>query len=374
LRTLVAVAVALVAMLAAGSTSGALAGQDGGTPTPVPDGWGVVRVIHDLNGDGIAQPNEPGLEGWDVLDGCSDAIGSLTTDEHGTAGVQLDRDGPVCLILRRQFGWWPTTPTFVEHPADSVPGEITFLVHDLRPSVMEVAGELIVAGLPASADATLALAPPYAHCLESTVERSLGDEAASRKAVAFVVGDDARPGCPSSGDVAGILLDGEPGMVVAFMEGQDVRHPLVAGGDSMRFYATRVSGAHIEGSEVFECGVVVTVTEGFVPADFVRVFVLSDEVRSGCGVEGSFVRLYRNGALLNPLVPWVAGAWDDPLPDFIVAPQTPPVVIVPQTGSAGAGQPQAGGSDATWLLALFFIPAIAALLLASRIWTTRRER
>lgn len=82
-------------------------------PGPKPDATLCVEKFHDLNGNGVWEPNEPPLAGWQfvVTDPASNVVGMITTSPPGTP--------PGCLALAAgtyvvsevlQPGWMPTTP------------------------------------------------------------------------------------------------------------------------------------------------------------------------------------------------------------------------------------------------------------------------
>jgi hypothetical protein len=358
---LLAAIVLAVATAIAVAPARASAGAPSPTSTPLPPGATpvTIRVIHDLNMDGTAQPAEPGIEGIDAHASCTDALVILPrTDESGTIETsEQSFQGRVqqCYAIERPFGWLPTTPTFVRVDAPlGDPIEVVFLLHDLGRDTMEISSEVIVAGLPAQAP-DVTLAPPYADCSEMYVVFANGTQT---QAVTFVVSPAVRDGCPAAGSEVSVLVDGRFATLMPVQPGQRVAEPLAVGGDSMRLYATDVDVARIDG---VDCGVVVPVTGGLIPPDLVRVFVLSEELRPGCGVTGRPVRFFRDGAPLDPVIPWTAGQVDS-APEFTPAaqPTSTPVrpVLPPDTGNGAA--PDAGTRMA-WLTIAIACTGVALL-------------
>jgi hypothetical protein len=263
------------------------------TATPVPGTYIDIEVVLDLNKDGVRQPDEPGVSGARLHSGCSDALGQIAeTDGNGKTQSRVwVYQGRIheCITLEHRFGWLETTNPVLR--LDVPAGEqhtALFLIHDLGPDVMEVSGESILAGVPAP-DAVITLGAPFGGCLERAVER--------RYPLLVIVGA-ARPGCPAAGTLVQLLLDGSPTGTISYSRGQATQD-LVARGDSMRLYGSFISAARI--ADV-DCGVVQSMsgTGGLIPPGFVRVFVLSEEVRTGCGAPGRLVRFYRDGAPLDP--------------------------------------------------------------------------
>jgi hypothetical protein len=81
--------------LAAGSFTLNLAPVPPSTPPtpPSPPDHRIINVIkyNDLNGDGVRQAGEPGMEGWDfnMVNGLSSNIGTYTTDSKGKITLDL---------------------------------------------------------------------------------------------------------------------------------------------------------------------------------------------------------------------------------------------------------------------------------------------
>lgn len=340
-RLLIAAALATVALAAwLWSASGAPEATTG-APTPTPEATATpdpsrlrLRVVHDLDRNGAADPGEPGLPGWQLIGGCSDAIQIQTTDADGNAYLFVsdrgDADGGgvlACVRVTRPFGWFPVTPVSVSVPIDiDRASGVTFLVHDLGRTVMEASGEEIVGGLPGGISLLRETSPftgAGAGCLETF--EPFGPR------VLIIVGADVRPGCPTEGAAFDILLNRQVARSLVFTPGQQLTTTFVIEGDSMRVGGSNLTSAQIDGTE---CGVVRQHGGGLIPPGSVTVYVLSDEVRPGCGVPGALVRFFREGRPLEPLVPWRAGTASYPeFPELNFAPEQ--VVVPPTTGNAG---------------------------------------
>lgn len=335
-------AIALLAWLAAvGSAPAATPAFTGAaTPTAAPEATATpdpsklrVRVVNDLDRDGVVDPDEPGLAGWQLISACGDALSRAETDTEGYAysyaSTSAQYPGVIaCVRIARPFGWLATSPVNLQVPdtIDRAVG-VTFLVHDLGRTVMEASGEQIVAGLPAGNVQISREAPPFAGGGEGCVEtfEPYGPR------VLLIVGADVRPGCPTPGAAFDILMEGEVAASLAFVPGQQVSTAFVIRGDSMRFGGNSITSAQIDG---LECGVVIPHSGGLTPPGSVSVYVLSAEVRAGCGTPGALVRFFREGRPLEPLVPWRAGTASYPeFPELNFAPEQ--VIVPPTTGNAG---------------------------------------
>jgi len=290
------------------------------TVTSVPGVYIDIQVVHDLNKDGLRQPEEPGVPDARLHGGCSDALSQApATDGDGRTRLLVSAyQGRIqeCITLEHRFGWLETTDPVLrlDFPAGEARTAL-FLIHDLGPDVMEVSGEPIVAGVP-DPGATITLGAPFGGCIERAAER--------RYPLLFIVGA-ARPGCPPAGTRVQLLLDGSPAGVISYEAGR-ASQDLVARGDSMRIYGSYISAARIGN---VDCAVIQPQAGGLIPPGLVRVFVLSEEVRAGCGAPGRLVRFYRNGMPLDPLVDWRAGPFLYPdVPDFTPA----RAIVSPNTG------------------------------------------
>ena len=249
-------------------------------------------MINDLNGDGVREAGEPGLLGWQLYQGCSDAILPMTTDATGTAvGGNFDN----CVGLQRQFGWLPTSPNTTSVTLPDGVHEVTFLVHDLGPGAMEISGEAIVAGLPAQS-MTLGLAAPFAACEGSFLEPGPW----ASRATVIVQGAGAQAGCPAVGAPVTVVADGVQATSATFIAGETKTAAIVVGGDSMRLYGTFITGATIDG---VDCGVVAAP-----PAGCVRAGGIGAGVRAVAGGAGGVRCGGKAGAVLHQWASSGAGA------------------------------------------------------------------
>ena len=305
--------------------------------TPVPANALRLRVVNDLNGDGLADPGEPGLGGWQIYGGCSDAIVVLTTDDDEYAvalSAGPDAGGsPGCYRVQRPFGWLPTRALSAEIPGTfdrSAP--YLFMFQDLGRTAMELAGEFLnSSGLPGE-QGDPSVAEPFRKCGHFFVSHYAPSEI---RVAVIVVGSDREPGCPSSGVEVTPADSGRPaGAGIPFSPGPSIGATFATGSESMRFYATDVTGASVldvaAGTVTTDCAVVIPV-QGFVPPGYVRVFVLADKARPGCGAPGRLVQLYRDGQALTPSLDWRPGV----IEVGELVPGKPSVIIPPNTGSAG---------------------------------------
>ena len=130
----------------------------------------TVTVYNDLDGDGVRDDNEPGLAGWRISQGCSDALYPLITDANGIVVARV-MSGDDCFHLERQFGWLPTRAINLGNvtPEELTQNPPVFAVHDYGDSVMELRGEAIYGGLP-SVQGEPGIAEPYHGCGHLFVE------------------------------------------------------------------------------------------------------------------------------------------------------------------------------------------------------------
>jgi hypothetical protein len=180
-----------------------------------------------------------------------------------------------------------------------------------------------------------------------------------------------RAGCPTAGDqiTPGLGGPGAAGPSLAFAPGTSAEITWVDGGDSMRFYASDITDAWVldvaSGRLTKNCAVIVSVSGGLTPPGFVRVFVLSDEVRPGCGAPGRMVRVVRGKTLLDPILAWQPGALAQS-PSF--------TVLVPHVTPPNAGDgASAARADRTPLAVAVALAALASVALGSGFVLRRRR-
>jgi hypothetical protein len=311
------------------------------TPTPLPPNTLKLRVVNDLNGDGVAQADEPGLPNWRITAGCSDAILPLTTDSDGYAYVLQpsfdNQSGTLgCFRIDRPFGWLPPRALSVRLPATlDLSKPYVFLMHDLGRTVTELRGEAIGGGLPL-VQGVPGVAEPFAHCGHFFFE-GVGDIATHVGVI--VTGGDTAAGCPSAGAAITPSISGRAaGAPIAFVPGTSVSTSFVSQGDSMRFYNYRypLTAAWVfdvaSGTIARDC-MVARDLQGFVPQGSQRIFVISDETLPGCGAPGRSVLFFSGDQRLAPRLDWRAGDIDS----VALSPETGMDIVIspPETGSAG---------------------------------------
>jgi hypothetical protein len=153
-----------------------------------------------------------------------------------------------------------------------------------------------------------------------------------------------------------------------FAPGQTVATAFVAGPDSMRFSAIDIDAAIVIDAAGRTTGTNCAVIEGvsgFVPQDFVRVYVMPDELRPGCGAPGRRVVLLRDGQRLAPVLDWRTGSIEIGRPFEIAQPP----VVPPNTGIGDANdraRPAPALVLATLLLGALALGAGAASASRSR--------
>ncbi|MGB0385606.1 MAG: SdrD B-like domain-containing protein [Ardenticatenaceae bacterium] len=118
--------------------TGAPWGGRGLPPRPYDDCDGMLHLeapepsavsgmkFHDLNGNGVKDPGEPGLEGWTIS--ATDALGNVittTTDASGNYQFTNIPSGIAFLSEGQQSGWVQTSPPTVKHTVVLTPGQET---------------------------------------------------------------------------------------------------------------------------------------------------------------------------------------------------------------------------------------------------------
>jgi hypothetical protein len=304
------------------------------TLTPLTENQIRLRVVLDENADGLAQIDEPGIASAEIYGGCGDAISRYTTDAAGYATAFATPGYEECFALQREFGWLPTTPShFRVDPAQldrSFP--TLFMVHDLGGTVMELRGGVIVDGLPDLEPEFGDQAPPFIGGPASPCVEPAQD--AFSQQILIVVGADQRMHCPTPGSHFGVWLNGQTIGEYTFAAGQTVATTFVVGPDSMRLSAIDIDAAIVIDAAGRTTGTNCAVIEGvsgFVPPDSVRVYVMPDELRPGCGAPGRRVVLLRDGQRLAPVLDWRTGNIER-TQEFTLQPP----VVPPNTGTGDA--------------------------------------
>ena len=271
-------------------------GRDEAARTPVP-GAVTIRVIDDVNLDGVAQHDEPGVEGMMVSEGCYDVYDPVTTDANGEAAFTGGFDGfgeyQACIRVQRDFGWYVRSPAEVRVlQSESLPAELTFLVHDFGNTVTEVHGRAIENGLPLDA-------PQFSGTAGCVF--AFDDASESWGYIAILVGSDVRPGCPSNGQEFSITMNGSATNArFALAPGDIVWSDFVVGDDSMRFHSRKIAQADVADA----AGVLTPDCAEIIDGD---VFVLASSVRKGCGEPGRVVEFISSDGSKIPAQYWQAG-------------------------------------------------------------------
>ena len=96
----------------------------------------VVQKFNDLNGNGLLDPGEPGLPGWEITVDCLSEDGeTLFTDEDGVAVFFIDDVPSPCTVSETlQDGWISTT----ENPVETFVNEgeiVNILFGNLQPLI-----------------------------------------------------------------------------------------------------------------------------------------------------------------------------------------------------------------------------------------------
>jgi hypothetical protein len=306
------------------------------TMTPVAPDEVRIRVVSDFNRTGAFEPGESGIPDATVSRVCGDVIDMLpATDSDGFTTSGFPSLG-CALVLRREHGWLPITPLSLQ-PALGT-SSVEFFVHDLGDSVMEIAGDVMIDGVPPREASFNRVAPPFNGTNVGCVESIVNVFAASTRATVIVVGADQRVDCPAPGNRFDVLLEGAVVGNFAFDAGSAISSSFIVGPQSMQVTIPfgSVKRAPVDQVEVLDasgnvtgrdCGVVRESPTAPAPPQVV-VFILADAVRPGCGSPGRRVQFYRDGMSLDPVLDWVAGAAGR---IEVTARQQPPVVP-PNTG------------------------------------------
>ena len=87
--------------------------------------------FHDLNGNGVRETNEPGLEGWHIklLNADNQTVGTATTDADGMYWFMDLEPGPYRLMEELQQGWHQTFPQGGFHHIMLMPNQVIEHAH-----------------------------------------------------------------------------------------------------------------------------------------------------------------------------------------------------------------------------------------------------
>lgn len=344
LRTLVTLFATVVAFAAAQAV---LAQEPSPVPTPTmrPDeGFLIVRVVHDLNADGIADPGEPGLENWlvEVNGTCGgdvivEGLQGLT-DADGRARFVV-RDNNCIEVLHDTFGWRLTAAPRFSHvfvdPGATV--EAVWLYRKVGQQLHRFEGNVYVDGLPAPEGTIVDALVDGQSC--SDVQFVFWQSKTTYSL--YVLGDADRPGCAVEGETVDITVNGavvHRFTFTSFPQASSTTMNLTLGASSMWFLYGEFPRDRLPVPYVgnIVCG---EARRDFgawgPPAGF--LFVLAAGTRPGCGEPGAVVTIRQEGE--NPrYVLWQEGFVFGVQPQFVELPDTGSGV-----GADGANSPVIAG-------------------------------
>lgn len=267
----------------------------------------TIRVVNDVNENGIWDDGEPGLVGWAVVLMCGDVITLI--GETGSEGELVYRksQGYECVNVSVKFGWLPTSATRVrvEVPPDEEV-EVVFLVRKVGEDVQRFFGIPIVDGLPASLGVTLDALVDGVSCGDGIVAERDG----LIRYELYVLGASERPGCAQNGDEVLFTIDRAEAGSATFSARRRQDLDLIAGSAPMYFsfwfYSPPLEGAVVPYVGSTMCGQAFLETFALAPPNFQTVFVTSEATQPGCGAPGRAVTLRIGDAVLEQLV-WEEG-------------------------------------------------------------------
>ena len=272
----------------------------------------VVTVIHDLNGNGQRDPEEPGLEGWSV-----ELPGSCGGDIKfaGTGRGISDTDGRVefavkepwgCIRAEDRFGWVFTTVRPLVTSVGPRRTEALILVRKVGQQLHLLRGAVLINGLPAPEGTSIDALVGDVSCGDADFSVPFGTNYEARYTM-YVLGEADRPGCAAGGQVVEITVDGVSVADVSFATGSTGELHLYLGPTPMWFVTEEREGpppvAYV-GSLV--CGDVRARPGDFTPGTIHNVYVFPDALRSGCGAPGRIVTLRVGDEVLRHIV-WQEG-------------------------------------------------------------------
>lgn len=267
----------------------------------------TIRVVNDVNENGIWDDGEPGLVGWAVVLMCGDVITLI--GETGSEGELVYRksQGYECVNVSVKFGWLPTSATRVrvEVPPDEEV-EVVFLVRKVGEDVQRFFGMLIVDGLPASLGVTLDALVDGVSCGDGIVAERDG----LIRYELYVLGASERPGCAQNGDEVLFTIDRAEAGSAMFVPLRFRELDLIAGPTPMyfsfSFYSPPIEGAVVPHIGSVICGQAFMQNFALAPPNSQMVFVPSEATKPGCGAPGRVVTL-RVGDDVKAQVLWEEG-------------------------------------------------------------------
>ena len=291
-------------------TSYASAGDSSPTPGPS-EAVLTVRVIHDLNENGVRDEGEPGLEGWEAggLYFCSDVVAwKGTTDSSGAFSVAQPAPGHDCVFFEVEFGWFGHLTSYVDvryEPGDKV--EVVLLARKVGQDVALYSGRLILDGLPAAPDVEVEAWVGEERCGEAQLD--------SRRGIThydlYVLGVDERPGCATDGGDVVVTVSGVGAGSLAFNSGGRRSLDLIAGPTPMYFWidANDTPGLWRPGIPKIGdtvCGESFSVDLGSPAWDMREIYVRADASVGGCGRAGAVVSLWSQDRIVTQVM-WDPG-------------------------------------------------------------------
>jgi len=370
---MVALAILTALALALGGAARPAAAQDTGSISG--------RVIHDLNGDGIAQADEPGLEGWLVV--LEDTgVGVRTDSEGGYSFSGLSAGQHRIALVLLPVGIWRTTfPAQSDHIVVSIAVNLpanrqyTGLDFGVRSDVTLLRGTAWLNAQLPSAPVNVQAWVGNRLCSEPLHPTSPEPGPPNYQAgySIRILSAEARPGCAAEGSLLSLTVNGvKANESVVWYRATEQWLDLTAG-DRSALYELDVScdscvlsqpitvRAVIDGRLCGESQFEVPMYVWPYPwSERILVPVASALAREGCGIEGAIVNFTIDGLPAYPSAIWLPGLQRVP---SVVSP-----IAVPDTGSGG----RSVGDDLVGLTAALAIAG--SLLVECAVLVGRRRR
>jgi hypothetical protein len=324
----------------------------------------VIYVINDLNANGRQDPGEPGLEGWQVYQACSDALLTIGhTDATGKLVTALSPSEP-CILLDVPNNWLWTNGNqrILDLHAGATAGTV-FLVHYAGDVVQNFGGNLFVDGLPALGGTRIDAVVGGSSCGSGAVEVSSNITHYSL----YVLSESDRAGCARTSDPVAFTVNGTVVASRPFEAPRPEYLDLVLGPTPMYFYLEAPEGTTpvpFVGSTA--CGESRrSPAFPFASYDsqvvYFTVYVFSDALRTGCGAPGRTVTV-KAGGLIIQQVPWSEGQ--------VLSYELPPFTPIPDVTLPITGRTARDADD----FSLAFFAAAAGIIFVAGGLLARRKR